>query len=310
LVFREVTMLEVKEVLRLWRWGRAKKAIARQLGVDVKTVRRYVKVAEGSGLGREAGEAALNDEAAAAVLNQVQGQEVGRPRGEGWELCESHREVIRQYLGSRVRPSKIRKLLSRRGIRIPSATLYRYVTSELGFGRRGATVLVADCGPGEEIQVDTGVMGLLAPDSLGRRRRLLAWIFTAVLSRHRFVYPVFRETTETAIEACEAAWEYYGGVFKVLIPDNTKTIVQKADPLEPKLNLGFLEYAQSRHFAIDPTRVAKPRDKARVEKSVRDVRDDWFSGEDLHSLEEARESARKWSLEEYGMRRHTRTQRM
>jgi transposase len=58
------------------------------------------------------------------------------------------------------------------------------------------------------------------------RRRLLVWIFTAVLSRHRFVYPVFRETTQTAIEACEEAWVYYGGIFRTLIPDNTKTIVQ------------------------------------------------------------------------------------
>lgn len=66
--------------------------------------------------------------------------------------------------------------------------------------------------------------------------------------------PVFRETTQTAIEACEAAWEFYGGIFDVLIPDNTKTIVQKADPLNPIVTLGFLEYAQARDFVIDAAR--------------------------------------------------------
>jgi hypothetical protein len=38
----------------------------------------------------------------------------------------------------------------------------------------------------------------------------------------------------------------------VLIPDDTKTIVQRADPLESLLNPTCLEYAQSRGFVIDP----------------------------------------------------------
>lgn len=50
MAFREVTVIETKEVLRLWRGGVAKKRIAAQLGVDVKTVRGYLKVAEKLGL--------------------------------------------------------------------------------------------------------------------------------------------------------------------------------------------------------------------------------------------------------------------
>ena len=42
MAFREVTMLEVKEVLRLWLLGVPKRRVAEQLGFDVKTVRRYV----------------------------------------------------------------------------------------------------------------------------------------------------------------------------------------------------------------------------------------------------------------------------
>jgi len=44
-------------------------------------------------------------------------------------------------------------------------------------------------------------MTLLDPDLFGKRRRPRAWIFTAVRSRHRFVWPCFEETTTTAIEA-------------------------------------------------------------------------------------------------------------
>ena len=86
-------MLEVKEVLRLWLRGRAKKAIARQVGLDVKTIRRYVEAAEACGVAVAGGEASLNDDLVTSVLARVQGQEVGRPRGEGWKLRESQRRL-------------------------------------------------------------------------------------------------------------------------------------------------------------------------------------------------------------------------
>ena len=43
-------MVEIKEVVRLWLAGKEKKRIAKQLTVDVKTVRRYVAAAEACGL--------------------------------------------------------------------------------------------------------------------------------------------------------------------------------------------------------------------------------------------------------------------
>jgi predicted DNA-binding transcriptional regulator YafY len=49
-MYREVRMVEITEVLRLWRAGVPKKRIAARLGLDPKTVRRYVTVAEATGL--------------------------------------------------------------------------------------------------------------------------------------------------------------------------------------------------------------------------------------------------------------------
>jgi transposase len=306
MAYREVTMLEVKEVLRLWVGGTARKRIAAQLGLNVKTVRRYIAAAEASGVARAAGPEALPDDLIAAVVSRVQ-PHVGRPRGDGWAECAAQRPFIERLLQRGVRLSKLRKLLRRQGVAVSYATLWRFAIAELGFGARAPTIPVADCGPGEEIQLDTGWMTHLAPDASGRRRRFRAWIFTAVLSRYRFVYPVFRETTETAIEACEAAWAFFPGVFRVLIPDNTKAIVQRADPLEPLLNPTFLEYAQARGFVIDPTRVRRARDKARVERAVPSVREDCFGGETLADLEAARAHAVTWCREDYGFRRHSRT---
>ena len=79
---------------------------------------------------------------------------------------------------------------------------------------------------------------------------------------------------KSAIEACEAAWVFYGGIFRTLLPDNTSAIIHKADPLYPRIVDGFLEYAQARGFQIDPARVRHPKDKGRVERAVPHVRDD------------------------------------
>lgn len=306
---REVTLLEVKEVLRLWLSGIPKKRVAALLGYDAKTVRRYLKAACGHGLVRERGPDSLDDALVAAVVAEVR-PVTGRVHGEGWDRCHEQRGFIEKLLSKDVRLTKVAKLLRRQGIAISYPTLRRFAISELGFGRGAPTIPVADCGPGEELQCDTGWMTHLEPDLFGKRRRFRAWILTSVLSRHRYVHPVFRETTETAIEACEAAWEFFGGVFRALIIDNTKAIIHTADPLGAKIVRGFLEYAQTRGFVVDTTRVRSPKDKPRVERAVRTVREDCFAGERIHDLEQARERARRWCREEYGMRRHSTTLRL
>jgi transposase len=307
--YREVTMLEIKEVVRAWLAGEPKKRIAARVGLDPKTVRGYIKAARSEGLDPAQGSEVLTEERLADVV-AVLHPEASRPRGATWARCEAQRDFIDKHLKARVRLTKIRKLLLRNGVVIPYPTLHRFATVELGFGRRAPTIAVVDGDPGVELQVDTGWVGSLAPNAAGKRRRFRAWIFTPNVSRLRFVYPCWQETTASAIEACEAAWAFYGGIFKVLLPDNTKAIVQNADALSPVFTPTFLEYAQARGFAIDPARVRKPQDKGRTERTVPFVRDDCFGGETLADLEAAQLHALRWCVEEQGLRRHSTTQRI
>lgn len=308
MAYREVTMIEIKEVLRQWLAGVPKKRIAGRLGLDPKTVRRYVKVAEENGLAADDGVEALTDERVSDIVVALKASPE-RETGEAWKTCGAKRDFIEGKLAGRVRLSKIRRLLLRQGVDVPYSTLHRYAANELGFCRTRATVPLADGEPGVELQVDPGWMTFLEPEG-GRRRRFRAFIFTPSVSRYRFAYPCMTETTADAIEAFEAAWEFYGGIFEVAIVDNTKAIVDTADPLGAKLNETFLEYAQARGFQVDTTRVRKPTDKARVERSVRDVRDDCFGGEVIATIDEARARALTWCVREYGMRRHSTTHRM
>lgn len=305
--YRTVVIEEIKEVLRQWLQGGGKKTIAARVGLNPKTVRRYVEAAQRAGLVRADGLQEPTQAQLSAVAAAVQ-PGAGRPRGDAWALCEEHRPEIERRLGEKLHLTKVRKLLRRAGVEIPYSTLHRYAVEELKLGAVAPSVPLAEGEPGHELQVDTGWVVDL-PDDKGVLRRQKAWIFTAVVSRHRFVWPVLRETTASAIEACEAAWEFFGGVFAVLLPDNTKAIVAVPDPLHPRITPLFLEYAQARHFVVDPARVRHPKDKARVERSVPTVRDDCYGGEHLRTLEQARERGREWSLKEYGLTLQRRTQR-
>jgi transposase len=313
--YREVDVLWIREVLRRWQCGAKKKAIARELGMSPKTVRRYVAWATEtcpppvSDAPRAVVDAWL-DSAEQAALGQ---RETGRhrPQGDPWQWCERNRERIAALLAKRHydRPLTLRTVHRRLGKPVSYSTLYRFAVAELDFSRPEPTVPVADCEAGEEVQIDTGWVASLAMDALGVRRRVRAWIFTAVLSRHRFVWPIARETTVESIAACEAAWQFFGGMFRYVIPDNTKAIVELADPVDPKIVRTFLEYSQARGFVVTPARARRPKDKARVERAVPTVRDDCFGGEAPRDVAHAREIAERWCRDEYGMRLHSTTRR-
>jgi DNA-binding Lrp family transcriptional regulator len=121
-----------------WLRGRAKRLIARRLGLDVKTVRNYVSTAEKHGLTRGP-EAALTDEVLFAVVTKVYRRLLGRPRSEGWRWCASHDGDIRKLLEDRISVEEIRRILERRGAHVSASTLHRFIVSEFRDGLRTAT---------------------------------------------------------------------------------------------------------------------------------------------------------------------------
>ncbi len=301
--YREVSVIEIREILRLWLQGRGLREVARLSGADRKTVRRYVDRARSCGLDRDGGACQLTDELLATVITGVR---PSRPNGksEAWDTVAAQHEQIREWLAQGLTLTKVHTLLGRRGVVVSYRTLHRYATTELGFGQKQATVRVADGEPGAEVQVDFGRLGMLTDAADGRRRVVHGLIFTAVYSRHTFVYPTYRQTLNEVIAGFEAAWAFFDGVFAVVIPDNMKAIVDKADAIDPRLNDSFREYAESRGFVVDPARIRSPRDKPRVERCVSYARSNFFGGEQFRDLGDCRERAQQWCAEVAGMRVH------
>ena len=182
-------------------------------------------------------------------------------KSQAWETIAAQHEQIQAWLKQDLTLTKVHTQLVRTGVVVSYRTLHRYATTELGFGQRQTTLPVADCEPGSELHVAFGRLGLVTDAEDGRRRVVQGLIFTAVYSRHMFVWPTYRQTLGEVIAGFEAVWAFFGGVFAVVIPDNMKAIVDKADATDPKLNDAFRQYAQARGFGVDPTRIRSPRDK-------------------------------------------------
>ncbi len=313
MAFREISVNEIREVLRLWLGTAALpspglRTIAEHAGVDRKTVRRYVEAAQAAGLSRTDDAGAVSDEVIAAVVATVRPD---RPHGHGaaWEQLVPHQEQISKWVagdGERkpLTIAKIEVLLARKGCQVPYRTLHRFATEMCGFGRKNLTVRVVDGEPGIECQVDFGYLGMLTDPDDGRARKVHALIFTAVYSRHMFVWLSYSQTLVAVIAGCEAAWKFFGGVFAVLIPDNLKPVVTTADPIAPRLSDGWLDYSAHVGFITDPARVRSPKDKPRVERTVQYVRGNFWAGERFNSLEQAQEAAVRWCSSTAGMRIH------
>ena len=131
-----------------------------------------------------------------------------------------------------------------------------------------------------------------------------ALIFTACYSRHMFVWLSFTQTLAAFVAGCEAAWVFFGGVFKVVVPDNASAIVADADAVNPRFTAGWLDYAQHCGFATDAARVRSPKDKPRVERTVQYVRGNFFAGEMFTGLADAQARAGARCRGTAGMRIH------
>lgn len=304
--FRELTMIDVREVLRRWQAGQSARQMAREGVVSRRTATRYIEAAKELGL---VPDSELADETVRAVAGRVQARPEPEPT-EVRQMLEQHRLRIEQWLERELTLVRVHELLGRDGVSISYTTLRRYAHDELGWKERGPTVLIDDPPPGEEAQIDFGEVGYVTTAE-GKRRKLWVLIVTLPMSRYQFVWPTFRQTVEALCEGLDAAWRFFGGVVKRVVLDNMSAAIARADAKDPGINPSFAEYAQARGFFVDPARVRHPQDKARVENQVPYVRERWFAGESFSDdLAMLRASAERWCIDVAGARIHGTTRRV
>lgn len=130
--------------------------------------------------------------------------------------------------------------------------------------------------PGETMEVDWIGDTLKVYDS-ANCREIPAYIFVAVLPCSLYGYAeAFPDMKSNHwIEAHVHAYSFFGGVTRILVPDNLKTGVIKNTRMELILNRSYHEMAEHYGTAIIPARPVKPKDKPNAEGTVK-VLETWI----------------------------------
>lgn len=124
--------------------------------------------------------------------------------------------------------------------------------------RAGEKLFIDYCGPTiDVIDSETGEIRAAA-------------IFVAILgaSNYTYVEATWDQTLPNWIASHVRAFEFFGGVPALLVPDNLKSAVTKASRYEPTINQTYTDLAIHYNTAIVPARPYKPKDKAKVENAV------------------------------------------
>ena len=124
--------------------------------------------------------------------------------------------------------------------------------------RAGEKIFIDYCGPTVPV-VDR---------STGEMRK--AQVFVAVLgaSSYPFAEATWSQSLPDWIASHQRMLAFYGGVPELLVPDNLKAAVTKADRYTPQINETYAELAAHYQTAVLPARPYKPKDKAKAEAGV------------------------------------------
>ncbi len=127
--------------------------------------------------------------------------------------------------------------------------------------RAGEKVFVDYCGPTlPVVNSDTGEVRQ-------------AQVFVAVLgaSNYTFACASWSQKQEDWLNAHVKAFEFFGGVPEIVVPDNLKSAVRKTHRYDPAINPAYRQLASHYQTAIVPARPYKPKDKAKAEVAVQIV---------------------------------------
>src|SRR6187549_281729 len=107
MTYRELTMIDVREVLRRWSAGQSNRQIARETGTDRDTVGRYINAAKEAGL-VPAESHTPSDELVHQVARRVQARSLPE-RSQEWSSVAAHKDRIAQWLEGK-RPLRLSKI--------------------------------------------------------------------------------------------------------------------------------------------------------------------------------------------------------
>jgi transposase len=256
-------MRRIREILRLKNeCGAPDRAVARSLGIARSTVALTLDRVAAAGLGWPLPET-LSDRVLEAVLYAGSGSRQGCRRKTEPDWTQVHRELRRPGVTLMLLWEEYRDAA-------PDGYGYsRWCELYRAWEGRLSPTMRQSHPAGERMFVDyAGQTVEIVDGRTGEVRQAQVFVATMGASSYTYAEATWTQSLPDWIGAHTRALAFMGGVPAQLVPDNPKVGVDRANWYEPGLNRTYLDMAAHYGTAILPTRVRKPRDKAKVEVAV------------------------------------------
>ena len=259
-------MRKLKEVLRLQSLGLSQHQIARICSVSQSTVHEYVSAAQRAGVKWPLPENWGDQQIEQAVFPQRPDPAIWRKHPEpDWpqihQELQTHKDLTLQLVWQESRENNPDGYGYSR-----FCDLYRRWLKKLDL------VLRQDHRAGEKMFVDYAGATIPIYDAASGAVNPGA-VFVAVLgaSSYTFAEATSGQDLRNWTGSHMRAFEFFGGVTEVVVPDNLKSAVTHPSYYEPDLNPTYHDLGEHYGVAIIPARPYRARDKAKVEVGVQVV---------------------------------------
>jgi transposase len=257
-------MSQVKQLIRLYDQGVAKKAIARRLGMSKNTVKAYIQKIEN-------GE--LNSKSLLSLDEPVLEGKLfpGNPSYKDTRY-ENLKNNLSYYASELKKTGVTRQLLWNEYIQThPDGyryTQFCYHLAQYLIAKNPTMVLEHQ--PADKLYIDYAGKKLSYIDrETGEIIECEVFVACLPYSDYCFAMAVESQTIRDFVYALTCCLHELGGVPQTLVPDNLKSAVVKSDKYEPGINKLLEDLANHYNTTVTPARVRKPRDKALVENQVK-----------------------------------------
>ncbi|MFQ5486126.1 MAG: IS21 family transposase, partial [Desulfobacterales bacterium] len=309
--FKKITTMEIYEIIRRWHNKQSIRHISKVLGYDRKTVRKLINSVTAKGIALEK-PLPTKDQMIALLEDAFPKSQ--RP-AKTQQILQPFLPEIVELVNNKSMPLKPKtafEVITARHnltVEVSYSSFKRFVranSSAIIPHKSGSTCRI-EVPAGNEVQIDYARMGLLFDPITHKNKVVYAFIGTLSYSRHKYVEFVYTQNQQSFIASNVAMYEYFGGVPDRINLDNLKTGVIKPDLYDPQFNRAFQEFAEYYHCFIDPSRVAHPKDKGKVERDVQTIREQFRKLIALYpglDIQHANRMIKKWCIEQYGQREH------
>jgi transposase len=261
-------MTKYREILRLRSLGLSQQNIADSCSVSKKTVNRVLKRADELNISWPLDENET-DAVLADKLFPSAKPEVSNKKMPDYDYI--HRELLKNGVSKKLLWTEYMEDCRANGDEPLMYSQFCYHIQQDEQMRR-ATMHI-DRKPGEQVEVDWAgdTAAIIDPDT---GERLKAYVFVGVMtySQYAYVEAFWDMKQKSWINAHIHMYDYFGGVARILVPDNCKTaVIHNGGWKDQQLNETYQEMAEHYGTAIIPARVRTPKDKANAEGTVGNI---------------------------------------